>query len=85
MNSDIVSIHSQDENNFIMNIIPERDSSLFLGMHQKLKETATDSTLYCTWSNNDECDFGYYKSETDPARQKPPWLPKPVRDTSESS
>ena len=85
MGSDIVSIHSRDENEVVSNLIVKRDVTLFIGMHQKLVDTSTSSSLTCTWSDQTQCDFGDYNNETDPARQKYPWLPHPVTTDSQGS
>ncbi|KAF7631187.1 C-type lectin domain-containing protein [Meloidogyne graminicola] len=81
LGSDIASIHSQSENEFVYSIVPSGGLNLFIGMHQKLTDNAESSVLNCSWSDATACDFGNFNGEDDPARQQYPWIKNPTSTT----
>ncbi|CAK5088657.1 unnamed protein product [Meloidogyne enterolobii] len=78
INSEIVDIHSREENEYMYSLAANTSAqNLFIGMHYKLNETSRTSEVYCTWTPDISCDFAYFQNQSDPRRQQYPWVPIP--------
>uniref|UniRef100_A0A1I8BD20 C-type lectin domain-containing protein n=1 Tax=Meloidogyne hapla TaxID=6305 RepID=A0A1I8BD20_MELHA len=76
IDSDIVSIHSREENEFVYGLIGTSGVNLFIGMQQKLKQSPV-----CSWPDQSPCDFGNFQGLNDPRRQQYPWVRNPSIST----
>ncbi|KAF7631190.1 C-type lectin domain-containing protein [Meloidogyne graminicola] len=67
----VVSIHSQDENDFVAQLPGTASSALWIGYHVLQNN---DSSLTCLWTDKSNSAYGNYTSVDDPNRQNNPWL-----------
>uniref|UniRef100_A0A915LIF1 C-type lectin domain-containing protein n=1 Tax=Meloidogyne javanica TaxID=6303 RepID=A0A915LIF1_MELJA len=73
LESDIVSIHSKEENEFIYGLIKTSGVVLFIGMQQKSDQYSPT----CSFTDKSECNFGNFNGVKDPKRQEYPWVRNP--------
>uniref|UniRef100_A0A914LJG4 C-type lectin domain-containing protein n=1 Tax=Meloidogyne incognita TaxID=6306 RepID=A0A914LJG4_MELIC len=73
LESDIVSIHSKEENEFIYGLIKTSGVVLYIGMQQKSDQYSPT----CAWPDKSDCNFGNFNGVKDPKRQEYPWVRNP--------
>nr|CAD2178811.1 unnamed protein product [Meloidogyne enterolobii] len=73
LESDIVSIHSKEENEFIYGLIKTSGVVLYIGMQQKSDQYSPT----CSWPDKSDCNFGNFNGVKDPKRQEYPWVRNP--------
>ncbi|CAK5088660.1 unnamed protein product [Meloidogyne enterolobii] len=73
LDSDIVSIHSKDENEFIYGLIKTSGVVLYIGMQQ----VSDQYSPTCSFSDKSDCNFGNFNGVKDPKRQEYPWVRNP--------